>query len=100
MARVVIVLIVVALTVYALTDCIGSEESERSGIPRGLWVLMIVALPILGPLAWLITSNKGRARPAAPRGPIAPDDDPDFLWRLRREEERRRRAEGDDDSSN
>ncbi|SDS85016.1 Phospholipase_D-nuclease N-terminal [Paraoerskovia marina] len=97
MARVAIVLVVVGLTVYALTDCIGSEESERNGIPRGLWILMIVILPVLGPVAWLITSRNGRARPAARRGPVAPDDDPDFLWRLR-QEERRRKQDGTDAS--
>lgn len=97
MARVVIGLIVVGLTVYALTDCIGSDESERSGIPRGLWILMIVLLPVLGPLAWFFTRGKGRrARPTSSSGPVAPDDDPDFLWRLRREEERRRKQEDDD----
>jgi hypothetical protein len=115
--------------VYALVDVWGSEEDERGGLPRWLWVLLIVLLPLLGPISWIVvrvTARRSGAGPAAgpggsrpkpptrpgpgPRrpsnGPVAPDDDPEFLWRLEQEKRRRERdARGsrdakDDDAEN
>jgi hypothetical protein len=110
MSRVLLTLLAVGLAVYALSDCATSDENDRSGIPKGLWIVMIIFLPFVGPLAWIVVSRTqrsrhaaaggspapGRARPGArrrPTGPVAPDDDPDFLWRL--EQQRRRDARRD-----
>ena len=87
-----------ALLIAAVADCLGGERSPRR-LPRGVWVVIIVLLPIAGALLWFWL---GRARPEGqtglgkpggggagggprrPRGPIAPDDDPDFLRDLDR----------------
>src|SRR5690606_41728971 len=73
--------------------------------PRWLWVVIIVLLPVFGPVTWIATKQSRRsggsggrgARPGRgprrPSGPVAPDDDPDFLWRL--EQEKRRQARRD-----
>lgn len=107
MSRVLLTLLAVGLAVYALSDCATSDEHDRSGIPKGLWIVMIIFLPFVGPLAWILVSRTQRSRQAAgggaaPRrpgaggarrrssGPVAPDDDPDFLWKL--EQQRRREA--------
>ncbi|MGO1315935.1 MAG: PLDc N-terminal domain-containing protein [Cellulomonadaceae bacterium] len=112
-------LLVVAVTVYAVVDCINATDEDRRGLPRGLWLILIILLPIFGPVAWfLISSAQRRARlssgggplggysapGAASRGtgrrpasgPVAPDDDPDFLWRLEQERRRAARAESND----
>ncbi|MFF2621727.1 PLD nuclease N-terminal domain-containing protein [Oerskovia jenensis] len=111
MSRVLLTLLAVGLAVYALSDCATSDENDRSGIPKGLWIVMIIFLPFVGPLAWILVSRTqrarhatrggspapGRARPGArrrPAAPLAPDDDPDFLWKL--EQRRRREARGED----
>ncbi len=111
MQRVLLALLVIALTVYAATDAWNAQDEDRRGLPRGLWLILILLLPGFGAIAWFALSSQSRraragasgpqrqprARPtgtpgAAPRagGPVAPDDDPEFLWRL--EQERRRAA--------
>ena len=95
------------LVVYSIIDVWRSEADERYGISRALWILLIVLLPVLGAVAWLVARSQARARgagggsggsrprptrpgPRKPSGPVAPDDDPEFLWRL---EQRQRRAD-------
>jgi len=100
--RVVVVLVVIGVTVYALVDCWGSDGPSVRLLPRPLWFL-VVLIPIVGPVLWLV-AGRPREEPRAPAvRPLAPDDDPEFLRRLdlerrRRaaEEERRRRRERQD----
>ncbi|WP_194522130.1 PLD nuclease N-terminal domain-containing protein [Cellulosimicrobium sp. JZ28] len=112
MLRVLLPLLAVGLAVYALVDLASSDEDERGGIPRGLWVVLIILLPFLGPIAWILVKRSAsrsgaRSRPAGRPGPgsaaggarrrrnapVAPDDDPEFLWRL--EQQQRRQARDD-----
>jgi hypothetical protein len=105
MSRIVLLYILpLALTVYAVVDCAVDDDAERFSIPKPLWILIIVLLPLAGPISWLVASKiakprrggaSGGARPRRP-GPRAPDDNPEFLRRLaeeqaRKERERRRR---------
>lgn len=110
MSKVLLALFVIAVVVYAATDSYNASDEERRGLPRGLWLLLIVLLPGFGAVAWFLLSSAvrranattGGTRPAPgarphgtkPSGPVAPDDDPDFLWRL--EQERRRAAREQD----
>lgn len=106
-----LVLLAVGLAVYALVDLASSDERRRGGIPKWLWVVLIVLLPYLGPVAWILVGRAasrgpggtGVGRAGGPagtgparrrRGPVAPDDDPDFLWRL---EQQRRRQDRETD---
>lgn len=76
-------------------------------LPKAAWLILIVVGIVIGPLLWLffkyqdvLTSGALASFPAAPdnpfrrkqepTGPVAPDDDPDFLARL--EAQNRRRA--------
>lgn len=125
MPRVLLILVVVGLMAYALTDVWGADEDERAGLPRWLWVLLIVLLPLLGAISWIVVrvSRRSDAGPASgpgsggtrpttpprpgprrPSGPVAPDDDPEFLWLLeqekrKREREARGRQEAKDDDA-
>jgi hypothetical protein len=89
-----VVLLVVVLVVYALVDCLQSPGGEVHGLPKPLWLAIIVLLPLVGPLAWLVAGRqRGRASPVARTGrSVAPDDDPEFLWRL---DQQRRRDDED-----
>lgn len=78
------------LMIYALVDCVRYDKDMPVGLPKGVWVLAIVLLPTVGAIGWLVVSRvtlsdeKAAHTPAAPqrRGPIAPDDDPEFLASL------------------
>jgi hypothetical protein len=93
------VLLIIGLTVYCVFDAVRSTDDERLGVHPALWILLILFVPVLGPLAWVAvrwsrrTATAGRPG-AAPqrRRPTAPDDDPEFLWRL--DEDRRRTDPG------
>ncbi|ACZ29487.1 hypothetical protein Xcel_0448 [Xylanimonas cellulosilytica DSM 15894] len=107
MPRVILTLAIIGLAVYALADLAGARKEETGGLPKWLWAVLIVAVPLIGATAWIIFRRaSGPVRPAqrgygayrpdgtpgkGPQrdGPLAPDDDPEFLWRL--EQERRRR---------
>ena len=54
------------------------------------YVLLTIFVVALGMVLWRLTRTPGEptaqqaTRPSPPRGPIGPDDDPDFLLDLRR----------------
>ena len=79
MPRVLLVLVIVAVTVYALVEAAQARPDRTRTLPRWLWLVAIVALPVLGPVGWFAL---GRPVPPVRRPPIAPDDDPDFLRRF------------------
>ncbi|HEV7147273.1 MAG TPA: PLD nuclease N-terminal domain-containing protein [Pedococcus sp.] len=80
-------LLTIALAVYALVDCAQTPPPRVRALPKVVWLVLIVAFPLLGSLAWLVLGRargttvwRGRTDPSdRPRGP---DDDPDFLRRL------------------
>jgi hypothetical protein len=73
MLRAVLVLAVIGLSVYAFFDMLGSDR--RHGVPRAVWALVVLLLPVIGPVLWILLSHRW---PSEDR-PIGPDDDPDFL---------------------
>jgi hypothetical protein len=113
MIRVVLVLVVIALLVYAFTDCATAPEEQTAGVPKIVWLAVVVLLPVVGPVTWLLVSRSaadgaagrdgsggpGRRRPGGrgPAGPVAPDDDPEFLRRLSEENRRAHGPEGSGD---
>jgi hypothetical protein len=97
------------LMLYALIDCVQDDDAERTGLPKALWIVLIILIVYFGPIAWLVVTKiakpKSHDRPSSPRssppvfprgaarrsGPTAPDDDPDFLRRLDEQARRNRR---------
>ncbi|MBY0176635.1 MULTISPECIES: PLDc N-terminal domain-containing protein [Curtobacterium] len=78
----VIVVAAVAFTVFALIDCATMPRTRVRSLRKGIWVLLVVVLPVLGGVLWFLL---GRT-PAVPRGNggggagyRGPEDDPDFL---------------------
>jgi hypothetical protein len=95
MVRVFILLAAVALILLVLA-LIGSLSAERvRAMPRALWVVVILIVPLLGPLAYfawgrpVAPPHEGSFR--SPRRPASPDDDPDFLRSVDTEQSRRDR---------
>jgi hypothetical protein len=86
---------VVAFTIYALVDLFMTHAPRVRAFPKPLWIPVIVALPVLGPILWLLI-GKSRGKPKSARTVgNAPDDNPTFLSSIDREEsdERIRRLE-------
>ncbi len=49
-----------ALLVFCLIDCIQTDSFRVRNLPRPLWVLLIVLLPLIGPIAWLVAGRPPR----------------------------------------
>lgn len=102
MLRVLGVLFLVALYIYFIVDVLRTPASITRTLPRWVWLLVVVLVPLIGGFAWLAF---GRPWPAPGsrwgrrRRPAAPDDDPRFLKQLSdeawAERMRRRREQGD-----
>jgi uncharacterized RDD family membrane protein YckC len=81
MGQVLLVLAAVGVAIYAAIDCFGSAETEVRGLPKPLWLLVILVVPVAGPLGWLLLGRAGVPGPRRMRT-IGPDDDLDFLRTL------------------
>src|SRR3954470_13307979 len=79
-------LLVLALWIYAFIDCLNTPEEEVRGLPKVVWVIIILLFGevLVGPLAWLAAGKRGHA-PAGGSTPsewhrdhrtrfVAPDD--------------------------
>ncbi|GAA2750453.1 PLDc N-terminal domain-containing protein [Amnibacterium kyonggiense] len=80
MARVLVFAAIAAavLTVFAVVDCALTERRRVRALPKWLWLLVALLLPVVGPLLWLLIGRGSVDRRPAPRV-IGPDDDPAFL---------------------
>lgn len=77
--------VALALLIFSLVDCISIYESRIKVLNKISWVLIIILLPLLGPILWLAvgkdrSGNNPTVRSRDSR-PMAPDDDPEFLRR-------------------
>lgn len=93
MLRVVGVVVVLVIFVYALVDVIRTDGRYTRGISKPAWIVVMIVLPLLGAVLWFIFGRpygKPSSQPVR-RHPTAPDDDPEFLRNL--ETRRRNKAE-------
>lgn len=93
--RFILILIPVAITIYALIDAISARRDAVRSLPKWLWIVLIIILWIGGAVLWFFFGRPSRSRGAdgAPGGsgqsrPQGPDDDADFLadldWQKRK----------------
>jgi hypothetical protein len=93
-------LVELALVTFCLIDCIQTDSAATRNLSKMIWVLLIIFVPVVGPIAWLVAGRpQGQQRRSAapwpstktagfpeyerPRSPRGPDDDPAFLADLR-----------------
>ncbi|MEU5842017.1 PLDc N-terminal domain-containing protein [Rhodococcus sp. NPDC047139] len=93
------------LWVGCLVDVICSDEHRVRHLPKLLWLMIVLLLPLIGSLLWLvlgrpqgvvdILSSKSTPQYPRPSRPVlAPENDEDFQRRFRaRVEEQRRLAQ-------
>ncbi|MEU8814177.1 PLDc N-terminal domain-containing protein [Actinoplanes sp. NPDC048796] len=95
MVRLFILLAAVQLVLFvlALISCLSADRVRSA--PRLVWVLVILLIPLLGPIAYFVwgrplppPTEGGPVRRGASR-PTSPDDDPDFLRSVDTEKSRR-----------
>lgn len=117
MGRAILFMLMVALTLYALVDCIRTPKDYMPAkLPKALWLLIILLFSVIGPIAWIIISRVaaaedrggrfeptvwssrdpvrvtfGHEKPSA--APQTPDDDPEFLESLERRIRDKKREE-------
>lgn len=117
MPRVILLMLGLALILYALLDCVRTPQDSMPGkLPKILWILLILLIPPIGPIAWIIVSRVaaaeakggriepnlwsssdginltfGKDKPAP--APQAPDDDPEFLEEVSRKLRAKQREE-------
>lgn len=93
MLRVLLFVIPIVIAIYSLVDCVQSSEHEVRGLPKIVWVFIILLFPLVGSAGWWIAGRPAAVPPRPPRlpgpprsgppsRPRGPDDDPDFLRSL------------------
>ena len=92
MLRVFGILVIIALYISFVVDVVRTPGTDARSLPKALWLVIVLILPILGGVLWYFF---GRMRPApgsrwGRRRPTAPDDDPRFLKQLEDEAWRKR----------
>ena len=71
----------VVFYVYCIVDAFLSSASRIRNLPKTLWLVIIIIVPIFGGVLWFIFGRPwGRVR--SRNRATAPDDDPDFLRSL------------------
>jgi len=101
MLRVVLYALPLLIAIYAVVDLVQTPDDDVQGLPKLVWLLLIVLVWVVGPVAWLLVGRRSRRLPGmlprledpsgptgdprqGPRRQVAPDDDPDFLRGLGR----------------
>lgn len=103
-------IVTLGLWIFCLVDVITTDESSCRNLSKGLWLLVVLVIPLVGSLVWLVAGRPQGARPGA-RGPFersaprypeydrpgrfaatSPDDDDEFLRKCRERAEEQRRA--------
>ncbi|QKJ18545.1 PLDc N-terminal domain-containing protein [Microbacterium hominis] len=106
MARVLLIVALLATVfwVYSIVDCAVQPPIRHRGVPKPVWLLIVILLPVLGGVLWFVIGRTRRSTAASRR---APDDDPEFLGtigtisdqdeRIRRLEEELAQLDAEDD---
>lgn len=86
MLRYLPLVILVAMTIYALVECAQTEPEQVRNLPKWGWILIIIVFGpqtlALGPIGWFIAGRpkgKGFGGFNPKRKVLPPDDNPDFL---------------------
>ncbi|MEP6482583.1 MAG: PLDc N-terminal domain-containing protein [Rhodoglobus sp.] len=80
MLQIVLSVITLALMIFALVEVITSENWQIQHLPKVLWILLIIILPLIGSVIWIIvgkdrstSNNRGTSndrRSSNGRGPF------------------------------
>lgn len=104
-------LLVLALWIYCIYNVVTTPDGEHRNLPKLMWLLLVIFLPLIGSIIWLVAGRPQHAVTGAGRNapdPLAskfpeynrpgrhvaqnPDDDEEFLRKVRERAEEQRRA--------
>lgn len=97
-----LILISVGIMIYALIEAISTPSERTRIMPKGLWIVVIILVPLVGGVLWLLFGNEnsylastvsGFQKTTGPDRPTNPDDDEAFLRSLDIQRAQQRRAE-------
>ncbi len=77
-----LLLVSLALGLYAFIDCARREDFEIKKLPKWGWLLIIFFTGTFGAIAFLVIGRaprKGGKEKKSKKRILPPDDDPDFL---------------------
>jgi len=90
-------IVIFVFYVFVLVFAASAEPSAVRNLPKWAWLLLLIFVPVIGGILYLVFGRPLSAGPASsdnfrfrgqtpkPRsGPVAPDDDPEFLRSLER----------------
>lgn len=86
MGKAILIAVGIVLLLFALFDLKATPRYQVKIAPKPMWALVMVLIPVIGPLVWLFWGHS-KDNPPHPRnpgwtpppGPRGPDDDPDYL---------------------
>ena len=82
MLRVAGAILAVAFYIYCIIDVLRTRSGETRALPRWVWLILVILVPLVGGLLWLLLGkvwNSPGSNRRRRRGPVAPDDDPAFI---------------------
>lgn len=104
-----LILVSVGVMIYALIEAISTPSERTRIMPKGVWIVVIILIPLIGGVLWLLFGNEnsylastvqGFKKTSGPARPSTPDDDEEFLRSLdiqraqqRKDEELKKREE-------
>ncbi|WP_431042866.1 PLD nuclease N-terminal domain-containing protein [Streptomyces sp. P1-3] len=105
MLRVLLILVPLALSIYAFIDCITTDEQDVRYLPKPIWAILVLLFPVVGSVSWLIAGRQrtlavgggGAGRGGRRGGWVAPDDNPEFLKSLNDRQGKATKGDGDDE---
>jgi peptidoglycan/LPS O-acetylase OafA/YrhL len=95
-----VLIALLAVSVWAIVEAFTAEPERVRVLPKAVWIIVILLLLPIGAVFWFLfgrprkalsnsrvqrpgTWGPARSAPQRRAAPIAPDDDPEFLLRLR-----------------
>ena len=94
----IVVVAAVAFTVYAVIDCATMPRQRIRSLRRGIWILLVIVLPVLGAVLWFLLGRAPATEPGGGSGYRGPEDDPDFLGGTSGPERHRTDKDQDDET--
>ena len=96
-----LIIVSLGVMIYALIEAFSTPSDRTRIMPKGIWIVVIILIPLVGGVLWLLFGNEnaylastvqGFKKTSGPPRPRTPDDDEEFLRSLDIQRNQKRRA--------